>query len=379
MQRVKTWLTLASMLLFAHATPAFADWELNMTEGVTDVSQSVYSLHMIILWVCVVIGIVVFGAMIYSMIVHRKSRGAVAANFHESLTVEIIWTVIPLLILVGMAIPATKTLAKIYDKGEAAITIEIVGYQWKWRYRYLNDDPDAEVAYFSNLLTDQDQIYNRTEKSENYLLEVDEPMVIPADTRVRFLVTAADVIHSWWVPELAVKKDAVPGIVNEAWTVVNEPGIYRGQCAELCGKDHGFMPVVVEVKEKAEFDAWLADKQQSARAEAELAGKEWSMDELMARGEQVYGTFCAGCHQANGAGIPGAFPALKDSPIALGDVTKHIDVIVNGVQGTAMQAFGAQLSEVDIAAVTTYERNAWGNNTGDVVTPQDVVQFKAGQ
>jgi len=377
MQRIKYWFALLASLLLLASTKSLADWELNMTRGVTDISQSVYSLHMIIFWVCVAIGVVVFGVMIYSMIVHRKSKGAVADNFHESTTVEIIWTVIPFFILVAMAIPATGTLTQIYDKSPADMTVEIVGYQWKWRYKYLSDNPDEEISFFSNLSTSAEQIAGLEQKSDNYLLEVDEPMVIPAGKRVRFLVSAADVIHSWWVPELAVKKDAVPGIVNEAWTIVDKPGIYRGQCAELCGKDHGFMPVVVEVKEPAEYEKWLAAKQEEARKMAELTSKDWSMDELMARGETVYGQFCAACHQADGSGVQGAFPALKNSPVAMGDVDKHIAMVIDGVSGTSMQAFGAQLSEVDIAAVVTYERNAWGNNTGDVVKPLDIVEFKS--
>ncbi|WP_038290243.1 cytochrome c oxidase subunit II [Zooshikella ganghwensis] len=351
---------------------AQADWAANMREGVTAVSQSIYNLHMTIFWICVVIGIVVFGVMFWSMLMHRKSRGAKPATFHENTLVEIIWTTIPFFILVGMAIPASKTLIEAYDASEAEIDIKITGYQWKWKYDYLNE----KIGFFSNLSTHRDEINNLKPKNANYLLEVDEPVVVPVDKKVRFLITSADVIHSWWVPDLAVKKDAIPGFINEAWTKIEKPGVYRGQCAELCGKDHGFMPIVIEAKTEDDYKLWLAAKQEQAEKEKELTTKEWSMEELMARGEKVYNTACAVCHQANGEGMPPVFPALKDSPLIMtGDVKDHIDIIVNGKQGTAMQAFGKQLSEVDIAAVTTYERNAWGNNKGDMVTPQDIVKF----
>ncbi len=353
-------------------TSVLADWEVNMTPGVTDVSQAVFDLHMIIFWICVVIGVVVFGVMFYSIFAHRKSKGAVPAQFHESTTVEVIWTIIPFAILIGMAIPATGTLIKMYDTSDADIEILITGYQWKWKYEYLNE----KVSFFSNMSTTQEQIYNFDEKGEHYLLEVDEPVVIPVGKKVKFLVTAADVIHSWWVPALAVKRDAIPGTVNESWTRVNEPGIYRGQCAELCGKDHAFMPVVVKAVSENEYQEWVLAKQELARQEFELNNKEWTMEELMARGEQVYQRACVACHQANGLGLPPAFPALKDSPVALGPMEGHIDMILNGVKGTSMQAFADQLSEVDIAAVTTYERNAWGNNVGDMATPKMVAERK---
>jgi cytochrome c oxidase subunit 2 len=352
--------------------PAFAAWETNMTKGVTEISASVYNLHMIIFWICVVIGLVVFGVMFWSIINHRKSKGVEPAQFHESTTVEILWTVIPFVILIAMAVPATGTLMKMYDSSDAAVDIKVTGFQWKWKYDYLNE----EVSFFSNLSTSQDQVYNRDDKGENYLLEVDEPLVIPVGKKIRFLVTANDVIHSWWVPDLAVKRDAIPGFINEAWTKVEVPGIYRGQCAELCGKDHGFMPVVVKVVPEVEYQEWVLAKQELAKQEFELKNKEWTMDELMARGEKTYLTYCAGCHMANGAGIPPAFPALKGSAIAMGPIEAHADIVLHGKTGTAMQAFASQLNEVDIAAVVTYERNAWGNNVGDMLTPQQVAAMK---
>ncbi|GGC93249.1 cytochrome c oxidase subunit II [Halopseudomonas salina] len=366
---------LGGLLLLTLSGTVSAGWAFNMSEGVTDISRSVFDLHMLIFWICVVIGVIVFSVMFWSMFMHRKSRGAVPATFHENISVEVLWTVIPLLILIGMAVPATKTLIEIYDAEESDVDIMITGYQWRWQYKYLGED----VSFLSNLTTPRDQINNQTDKGENYLLEVDEPMVVPVGKKIRFLITSADVIHSWWVPALAVKKDAIPGFVNEAWTRIEEPGIYRGQCTELCGRDHGFMPVVVDARTQEDYDAWLADKKAVAAAEAELRDKEWSLAELMERGERVYNTNCAACHQADGSGLPPAFPALKGSDMALNDIPGHINIVVNGKPGTSMASFDGQLSEVDIAAVVTYERNAWGNDTGDIVSPLDILNFKNGQ
>lgn len=373
--RTMPWLRLALGSLLLSSASAWAEWEVNMKPGVTAISREIYDLHMIIFWICVVIGIVVFGVMFWSVFAHRKSKGAQPAQFHESTLVELVWTTIPFVILIVMAVPATKALIKIYDTKESEIDIKITGYQWKWHYDYLNDG----FGFFSNLSTAKDEIYNKTPKGENYLLEVDEPLVIPVGTKVRFLVTANDVIHSWWVPAFAVKKDAIPGFINEAWTIVDEPGTYRGQCAELCGKDHGFMPVVVVAKEKADYEAWVAERKAAAQQESGLKDKVWSKAELMERGEKTYATYCAACHNTDGTGIPPQFPGLKGSAIALGDQEAHIDVVVNGRAGTYMAAFGGQLSEVDLAAVITYERNAWGNNAGDMVQPADIVKFKAAQ
>lgn len=345
---------------------------INLTRGVTDISHRVYDLHMIILTICAVIGVIVFGAMFYAIVKHRKSKGAQAAQFHESTKVEIIWTVIPFFILVGMAVPATTTLIEMEDNSSADITIKVTGSQWKWHYQYF----DHDFGFYSLMSTPQEQIKNTAEKSEHYLLEVDRPLVIPINKKVRFLITADDVIHSWWVPAFAVKQDANPGFINEAWTRVNEPGIYRGQCAELCGKDHGFMPVVVRALPQDEYDAWLkAQLQGVAKAkqeEQQALASTLTMEESMVLGEQVYLARCAMCHQVGGEGIAGAFPKLKDSPIALGDLQPHIDVVVDGKPGTAMQAFANQLTAKELAAVITYERNAWGNNTGDVVQVSDV-------
>ncbi|NVD34293.1 cytochrome c oxidase subunit II [Marinobacter lutaoensis] len=364
----------AGALFGGLAVPAvsLADWTMNMRPGVTSTSNEIFSLHMTILWICVAIGVVVFGVMFWSIFAHRKSQGHKPANFHENTVVEILWTIIPFVILVAMAIPATATLVKMYDTSESELDIRVTGYQWKWQYQYV----DQDFGYFSTLATPRDQIANRQRKGEHYLLEVDNPLVIPVGRKVRLLLTANDVIHSWWVPEFGVKKDAIPGFINEAWVRVEEPGVYRGQCTELCGKDHGFMPVVVRAVPEPEFQTWLAEQKAAAEKERELTQKDWTLEELMARGEKTYQTTCAACHQPDGRGVPPAFPALRGSPIATGDLAAHMDIVVHGKSGTAMQAFGSQLSEVDLAAVITYERNAWGNSTGDMVTPKQILDFK---
>ncbi|KIE21753.1 cytochrome B559 subunit alpha [Vibrio sinaloensis] len=369
---------LATYMSFV-ATTVAEENTFNMTHGVTDISGQVYDLHMLIFYICVAIAVVVFGIMFYSMYHHRKSKGAVAANFHESTKVEVIWTVIPIIILVLMAIPATKTLVAMEDTSQSDLTVKITGSQWKWHYSYFNEN----VEFFSLLATSQKSIDGLEEKGAHYLLEVDNPLVLPINRKVRFLMTSDDVIHSWWVPDFAVKKDTIPGFINEAWTRIDEPGIYRGQCAELCGRAHGFMPIVVHAMEETQYDQWLADK----KAEIEQAKQEaaasltatLSKQELIDIGMQVYLDRCAVCHQANGAGIPGAFPAITGSAVATGDISEHIDVIVNGRAGTAMQAFANQLTDKEIAAVVTYQRNGLGNNTGDVVQAADVNAFKAAQ
>jgi len=348
---------------------------VNMAKGVTEVGAQIYDLHMLIFWICVVIGVAVFAVMLYSIFYHRKSRGVTPATFHESTKVEVLWTVIPFFILIGMAVPATSTLLEVYNNDDAELDILVTGYQWKWKYEYL-DENGENVSFFSNLATSQEAIYNTEPKDANYLLEVDEPLVIPTNTKVRFLVTANDVIHSWWVPEIAVKRDAIPGFINETWTNVPQEGIYRGQCTELCGAYHGFMPVVVHAVSPDEFSAWLDAKRSAGAAEAALAEQEMSLSDLLARGEQVYGGQCLACHGANGEG--GVGKAIAGSAVALGDISKHLEVGIKGVSGTAMQAFGGQLSDVDMAAVITYQRNAFGNNTGDVVQPADVANFKKG-
>jgi cytochrome c oxidase subunit 2 len=369
-------LTLGPVLMLMSAAALAAEVnQVNMSPGVTEVGRQIYDLHMIILGICVVIGIGVFGVMFYSIIYHRKSRGVTPATFHESTKVEIAWTVVPFLILIGMAIPATNTLLAIYDHDDAELDVLVTGFQWKWKYEYLNENGE-NVSFFSNLRTPQSEIYNSESKGEHYLLEVDEPLVLPADTKVRLLVTANDVIHSWWVPELAVKKDAIPGFINETWTRTGREGVYRGQCAELCGKDHGFMPIVVNVVSKEEYAEWVSAKQAEAAEIRDLMAQTFTMDDLMERGKAVYDRNCLACHGANGEG--GVGTAIAGSAIATGEVGGHLDVGISGVPGTAMQAFGGQLNDVDMAAVITYQRNAFDNNMGDMVQPIDVYNHKKG-
>ncbi|WP_458783155.1 cytochrome c oxidase subunit II [Vibrio vulnificus] len=365
------------MLVGFGQTAIASQTDFNMTQGVTQISQQVYELHMLIFYICCAIALIVFGAMFYAIFKHRKSKGAVAAHFHESTKVEVIWTVIPILILVAMAIPATKTLVAMEDTSQSDLTVKITGSQWKWHYSYFGED----VEFFSLLATSQKQIDGLEVKGANYLLEVDNPLVVPINRKIRFLLTSDDVIHSWWVPDFAVKKDTIPGFINEAWTRIDQPGVYRGQCAELCGRAHGFMPVVVHAMEENDFEQWLANKKielaEAKQAAASALTQTLSLDELMAQGEAIYSARCAVCHQANGMGIPGAFPAIKGSAIATGDRDKHIDIVLNGKAGTAMQAFANQLSEQEIASVVTYQRNAFGNDTGDAVQAADVNAHRA--
>ena len=367
----------AALLMFSlYPSKVLSDWDaLNMREGVTQVSRDVFELHMLIFYICVAIGAVVFSVMFYSLFRYTKKRNPNPSTFHESTKLEVAWTIVPFLILIAMAVPASKTLTEIYDDEEGEINIQVVGYQWKWEYKYLEDD----INFFSNLSTDQDEIYNLVPKGENYLLEVDEPLIIPVDTRVRFLITANDVIHSWWVPDFAIKQDAIPGFINTAWTRAEETGIYRGNCTELCGKNHGFMPVVVKVVEKDEYNDWVLSKKEEAIKLAELTEKEWSLAELTQRGEGVYQKNCVACHQMNGEGLPPIFPALAGSDIVMFDKDRNVEILMEGVQGAAMQSFANQLSEVDMAAVITYTRQAWGNaenGDGEYVVPSDIVEYK---
>jgi cytochrome c oxidase subunit 2 len=357
---------------------ALAD-KLNMPIGVTQTSREIYSLHMLIFWVCVAIGVVVFLAMFYSIVMHRKSRGVTPATFHESTTMEILWTIIPVVILVAMAYPATRVLIDIYDTGGEDMAIEVRAYQWKWQYKYLDDDFNRTFDFFSVMNTPLDQIEGRQEKGDTYMMSVDNPLRIPVNRKVRFLITSDDVIHSWWVPDFGVKRDAVPGILNDVWTIVDEPGVYRGQCTELCGKDHAFMPVVVEVLPEEEYDAWYQERVQMEVKRREALSKTFSPDELLAQGETIYQTFCSSCHQPDGNGLPPAFPGLAGSPVTTGDRDAHVKLVIEGVPGTAMQAFGRQLDAVQIAAVVHYERHAFGNNAGDITQPKDVINLMSGE
>ena len=361
------------IMLALMSGPARAAWELNLPVGVTPLSRQAYDLHMLILWICVVIGIIVFGAMFYSIIYHRKSVGHQAAQFHHSTLAEILWTVIPTIILITMAVPATKALIEMEDTSDADITIKVTAYQWKWRYEYVESGVDM---YSSLAATSRAAIYKDPTTVENYLLEVDKAIVLPVGKKVRLLLTSDDVIHAWWVPDLGMKKDAIPGFVNALWIKVDEPGTYRGQCAELCGRDHGFMPIVVIAKDQAGYEAWVAEQiaaKQSVKADALRV---WPENELMAKGEAVYMTSCAGCHQVGGEGLAGFFPAIKGSPVATGQINPHLELVMKGRAGTAMNAFAQQLDDVELAAVITYQRNAFGNATGDLIQPSMVTSLR---
>jgi cytochrome c oxidase subunit 2 len=348
----------------------------NLQETQSEIARQIYDLHTLIMWIIVGIFVVVFGAMTYAIIMHRKSVGHQAEQFHENTTVEIIWTIVPFLILIGMAWPATRTIISMKDTSSADITIKATGYQWKWGYDYLQEG----ISFYSTLATPRDQIedyeHKGTKKGEHYLVEVDNPVVVPVGKKVRIITTAADVIHAWWVPALGIKQDAIPGFVRDTWFTADHPGIYRGQCAELCGKDHGFMPIVVEAVAPEKYAAWVAEQKKTMVAKVEDPGKAWTLDELKARGEKVYAQHCVACHQPTGMGIPGTFPALSGSKVVTGPKEGQINTVLHGVvkdgKPTAMVAFGKQLSDIEIAAVITYTRNNWANQAGDVVTPAEV-------
>ncbi|MDN5862423.1 MAG: cytochrome c oxidase subunit II, partial [Salinisphaera sp.] len=425
LSRIGKFVTALGMM--AGAGAAQAAWELNMPRGVTDMTHEVYWLHMMIFWVCVVIGVLVFGVMIYSLIMHRKARGVKPAQFHESTKVEIAWTIVPFLILVAVAIPAASTLLKIEDSSGSDMTIKVTGYQWLWEYDYL----DSGVEIFSRLAAPSAKasLLNSPVSPydvPHYLRAVDNRMVIPVHTKVRLLLTSKDVIHSWWVPKLSGKKDAIPGYINDLWFEANKTGVYRGQCAELCGRGHGYMPIVVEVVSKDDFKAWVASKtagesaadasepqlnrvaEESGRvpantmnphgsaeetkpptataegdgtsdtqvaqneaaepapaaddAAAPAGGAQMSKAELMEIGEQVYNSTCAACHRKDGSGLQPVFPALAGSVIATGPIDAHIQRVLHGKN--AMPPFSS-LSNKKIAGVVTYERNSFGNETGD--------------
>ncbi|HRF72573.1 MAG TPA: cytochrome c oxidase subunit II [Accumulibacter sp.] len=362
---------LCAGLLAVLSGAANAAWELNLQEPVTAVAKRVYELHSLLLWVIVVIFVGVFAVVAYSLVFHRKSQGHKAATFHDNTTVEIAWTVVPTLILIAIAFPATSALVDMRDTSQPDLTVKVTGYQWKWGYEYLTGDA-AGVKYMSVLATPRDQIENKAPKGEHYLLEVDRPLVVPVGKKVRILTTANDVIHNWSVPAFAVKTDAVPGFLRDTWFRAEKEGTYRGQCSELCGKDHGFMPVVVEVVSEEKYAAWVAEQKTQLAAVAEDPNKVWALDELLAHGEKVYTANCAACHQANGEGLPPVFPALDGSKIVMGPKQAHLEMVINGKPGTAMAAFAAQLSDTDIAAVVAYERNAWTNKLGEVIQPAEV-------
>jgi cytochrome c oxidase subunit 2 len=345
-------------------------WEVYFQPPVTSVARTITQLHDYVIWICVVIFIGVFGTMFYALWRHRKSVGHQASQFHENALVEVVWTVIPFLILLFMAWPATRTLLLAHDTSSPDLTVKVTGYQWKWNYDYLDDG----ISFNSNLATSLAQIHGQEKKSDNYLLEVDNPLVVPVGAKVRVLVTAGDVIHSWWVPAFGVKQDAIPGFVRDTWFRAEKPGIYRGQCAELCGKEHGFMPVVVEVKSKEDFAAWRDEQKKKLGTGGEDVNKVWDLAALVARGHTVFDSNCAACHQAGGTGNPAiGAPALVGDKVVLGPKAHQIDVVLNGQNNGKMPAWKDVLSDTDIAAAITYTRNSWGNKAGEnLVQPSEV-------
>lgn len=349
--------------------------KFNFQQPVTSVAEQIYDLHTLMLLICGVIFVVVFGVMFWSILKHRKSRGAVAANFHENTTVEIIWTIVPVFILVGMAWPATKTILDMKDTSEPELTIKATGYQWKWGYDYLQGEGEG-IRFLSNPATPRAQIEGREGKGQHYLLEVDEPLVVPVGKKVRLLVTANDVIHSWWLPAFGIKQDAIPGFIRDTWFRADQEGVYRGSCAELCGRDHGFMPVEVHVLSAAAYSEWVAGRLVQKAAGAADDAREWTQAELLERGAQVFATYCQACHQENGQGMPPAFPPLDGSAVVRGEAATMLDVVMHGRPGTAMAPFGAMLADAEVAAVATYVRNHWSNATGDLVQPAQVAGMR---
>jgi cytochrome c oxidase subunit 2 len=361
----------AGIVLALSSGIAFADAKYNLQAPVTRIAEEIYDMHTLMLVICFVIFIGVFGVMFYSVYAHRKSKGAVAAQFHENTTVELIWTIVPIFILLGMAWPATKTVIAMKDTSNPDITVKATGYQWKWGYDYLKGEGEG-IRFVSNLSTPIDQIRNQAPKGENYLLEVDNPMVVPVGKKIRVLTTANDVIHAWWVPAFGVKQDAIPGFIRDTWFRADKEGVYRGNCAELCGKDHGFMPIEVHVLSAEKYSAWVAEQKKKMAAESIDPNKSFTLEELKKIGEKVYAANCAACHQATGKGVPPAFPPLDGSKIVLGPKQAQIDIILNGKAGTAMAAWSKALSDVDIAAVSTYTRNHWSNASGELIQPADI-------
>jgi len=370
-KKLTRWLGVVATVAALFPGLAWAEYELNMNPPVTSAGLTAFNLHNWMTIICLVIFVAVFAVLGYSLYFHRKSRGHKAADFHESTTVEILWTVVPFLILIVMAVPATKALIALKDTSEPDITIKVTGYQWKWGYDYLKGEGEG-VHFISTLATPQAQIKGLEPKGEHYLLEVDNPVVVPVNKKVRILTTANDVLHSWSMQAFGVKQDAVPGFIRDTAFRAEKEGTYRGQCSELCGRQHGFMPIVVEVVSDEKYTVWVEEQKKKMAGAAFDPNKVWTLDESKAYGEKVYATNCVACHQANGKGIPGVFPALDGSKIATGPKEDHLDRVVNGKAGTAMAAFGKQLSDTDIAAVITYERNAWGNHTGEVIQPSEV-------
>jgi cytochrome c oxidase subunit 2 len=347
--------------------------QLNLHAAATRIGVEIAWLHWFMLITCVVIFLLVFSVMFYSIWKHRKSVGHKPANFHESVTVEVIWTLIPFIIVIVMALPATKVLVAAKDTSNADVTIKATGYQWKWGYDYLTGDAQG-VSFLSTLDPTHREMSNdggsAIERPNNYLLQVDNPLVVPVNKKVRIITTANDVIHAWGVPAFGVKQDAIPGFVRDTWFRSEKVGDFYGQCYELCGKEHAYMPIHVKVVSQEEFAAWAGEQKKLMAARMDDPAKVWTLTDIVARGEKVYAANCAACHQASGMGA-GPIKALNQSPVVLdADKTKALHIVLNG-QG-AMPAW-KQLSDTDIAAVVTYTKNAWTNKTGQVVQPAEVL------
>ncbi|MGH8780793.1 cytochrome c oxidase subunit II [Paraburkholderia sp.] len=371
-----------SGLLFAGVALAVGDSpggprvnEINLQAPASKIAEELYGLHTFMLILCTVIFVAVFGVMFYSVFAHRKSKGHKAANFHESTTVEIIWTIVPFVIVVLMALPATKTVVAMKDTSNADLTVKVTGYQWKWGYDYVKG-PGEGISFLSTLSTPRAEIDGTMPKTDTYLQEVDHPLVVPVNKKIRIITTANDVVHSWYVPAFGVKQDAIPGFVRDTWFKADKTGTFRGFCTELCGKEHAFMPVVVEVLSDADYAKWVDDQKKLMAAAADDPNKTYTLAELMERGAKVYTANCAVCHQPNGKGA-GAFPALDGSKIANGPIAQHVSIVLHG-KG-AMPVWGNTLNDVEIASVITYERNSWGNQTGDVLQPKQVADARNGK
>jgi cytochrome c oxidase subunit 2 len=359
----------AGVLLTATGAAAVQS-RYNLAPPVTRIAEEIYGLHTMMLIICGVIFVAVFGVMFYSIYAHRKSKGAVAANFHESTKVEVIWTVVPFLIVIGMAVPATKTVVAMKDTTNADLTIKATGYQWMWGYDYLKGEGEG-ISFLSRLATPRAQIDGgdvaAREANSTYLIEVDNEVVVPVNKKVRVITTANDVIHSWMIPAFGVKQDAIPGFVRDTWFRAEKVGTYRGQCAELCGKDHAFMPIVVRVVSAEDYTKWVDGKKQALAAAQDDPNKTWELAELKERGAKVYAANCQACHQANGQGVKGAFPALDGSQVVM-NKEQQIAILLNGKN--AMPSWKA-LSDVELAAVATYVKNNWGNSAGTAVQPAE--------
>ncbi|WP_255533806.1 cytochrome c oxidase subunit II [Polynucleobacter bastaniensis] len=349
--------------------------QLNFTAPATKIMAEIHWLHWMMLVICALIFVGVFGVMFYSILKHRKSLGAKSASFHESTTVEIIWTIIPLIIVIGMALPATKTVVAMKDTTNSDVTIKTTGYQWKWGYDYIKGEGEG-ISFLSTLATSRESINNLAPKSNTYLMEVDNEMVVPVGKKIRIITTANDVIHAWAVPAFGVKQDAIPGFVRDTWFRAEKIGTYRGQCSELCGAQHAFMPIVVRVVSQEDYTKWVDEKKKEMGATSDDPSKVYTMDEQKERGAKVYASNCAACHQPNGKGA-GAFPALDGSKMVLGPKAAQYNILING-KG-AMPKWAGVISDGDIAAVMTYTRNAWGNKTGEVIQTQDIVSARAGK